>query len=157
MEELRVPTLTLPVSISYFDEKKLKGEVFLPAMAATHEGPTRPEEWLNYGNPFFPFVPEGQSRAVILNKRYVIVLTVALDSFSAVGLTGVERRVSLECGSLSLSGAVLIDMPASQSRLADWINRPDRFLLLKGDSEVHLVQKSRITRLSEIREEQRVN
>ena len=157
MDELRVPTLKLSVSIGYFDEERLKGDVFLPAMAANHDGPTRPEEWLNHENPFFPFVPDGESGAVILNKRYVIVLSVPLGAFSGVGLTGIERKVSLECGRLKMKGSVLIDMPASQSRLADWINRPDRFLVLRDETDVHLVQKSRITRLSEIREEKRVD
>ena len=158
MEELRVPTVPLPVVIRYFDERRLEGKVFLPSMAQTHTGPPRPEEWLNKGVQFFPFLPEGEKRAVILNKRYVVTLTIAAPEQEGEGpQTGIERRIKVECGGLALEGSVLIDMPTEQSRLFDWINRPEKFLTIRQGDQIHLVQKSRITRLAEVMEEPRVD
>lgn len=157
MEELRVPTVATAVRINYFDERELEGKIFLPAMAATHTGPTTPQDWMNKGTPFFPFLPAGAAKTLILNKRYVVVLTILQDPIGQHETTGVERKVALECGALQLQGAVMIDMPSEQSRLLDWINRPESFLALKEGDTVHLVQKNRITRLSEIVEEKRVD
>ena len=45
--ELRVPTVTLPVEIRYFDERPMRGRIFLPAGAQHHGGAMRPDEWMN--------------------------------------------------------------------------------------------------------------
>lgn len=158
MEELRVPTVPLAVVIRYFDERRLEGKVFLPSMAQTHAGPPRAEEWLNKGVQFFPFVPKGEPRAVILNKRYVVMLTIAAPKEQVEALqAGTERRIKIECGGLALEGSILIDMPTEHSRLFDWINRPEKFLTIRQGDEIHLVQKSRITMLAELMEEPRVD
>src|SRR5262245_2565240 len=68
MAELRVPTLTLPAAVLDADGYRTAGQVFLPAQAFAHTGATRPEEWINGPGNFFPFLPEGAQRPVVLNK-----------------------------------------------------------------------------------------
>ena len=58
MDDLRVPTVPVPAEILCADGSRLTGTVFLPPAASHHDGPTRPEEWINDGRPFFPFLPE---------------------------------------------------------------------------------------------------
>jgi hypothetical protein len=61
--------------------------------------------------------------------------------------------VRVECGTLLFEGIVHIDMPDHLSRLQDWANRPEPFLaVIEGDRR-HIVQKNRITFLSEIAED----
>ncbi|HET8797789.1 MAG TPA: hypothetical protein VFO89_08880 [Thermoanaerobaculia bacterium] len=151
MEHLRIPTVPFDVEIRYFDERPLVGRIFVPARAALHDGPMRPEEFLNQTTSFLPFVPDDTGRVTLLNKRYIVVLTVKLpDDHEPVGMA---RRVRVECGTLAFEGIVHIDMPDHLSRLQDWANRPEPFLaVIEGDRR-HIVQKNRITFLSEIAED----
>ena len=101
---------------------------------------------------FFPCLEAGIIKPVILNKRYVIVLSATKweDETERLEEIGVARKVLVECGKLQLAGAVHINMPEEQSRLLDWVNRPEPFLLLREGQLWHIVQKSRITTLQEL-------
>ena len=151
MDEFRVPTLALEVELRYFDERPLVGKVFIPDQARQHEGPMRAEEWMNQATGFFPFVPDGERRARILNKRYVVVLTVDHDGDEEE--FGIPRRVVVECGTLRLEGIIYVEMPEHASRLLDWANRPEPFLVVHEGGKRHIVQKNRITLLSEVLED----
>lgn len=152
---LRVPTRALEVDIHYFDERPMSGRIFLPATAQRHGGPMRPEEWMNQPALFFPFLPRDGAGTIILNKRYVVVLTLpAGQSEQESPWVGIRRGAAIECGSLKLTGIVLIDMPETQSRLLDFINQPTQFLTLLDGGKHHLVQKRRITSISESEEPQ---
>lgn len=149
--ELRVPTVALAAEIRYFDERALNGRIFLPALAQNHGGPTRPDEWMNQGSMFFPFVPDAGGPAVILNKRYVIMLSLgAVQEFEVAEEVGAPRLVRIECGNLSVEGMLHIDMPPQQSRVLDFVNRNDAFLTIRDGEQLHIIQKNRITLISEI-------
>jgi hypothetical protein len=152
MDDLRVPTVPLEVEVRYFDERPMSGRIFLPANAQRHDGPMRPDEWINQSNPFFPFLENGTVRPVILNKRYVVVLSATKweDEAERIEEIGVARKVLVECGKLRLAGVVHVNMPEEQSRLLDWVNRPEHFLLLREGQLWHIVQKNRITSLQEL-------
>jgi hypothetical protein len=148
----QVPRLLRAAEILCADGRVLHGRVFLPATAESHPGAMRAEEWMNDPAPFFPFLPDGEGRPVILNKLQVLVITVAAaadrdDTMDAVGVK--VRRVHVECGSLRLDGDVLVDMPANHSRILDLLNRPGAFLNVREGERHHLVRKSGITRVSE--------
>ncbi len=150
--ELRVPRLLRAAEILCSNGRVLRGRVFLPATAESHAGAMRAEEWMNDPAPFFPFLPDGEGRPVILNKQQVVVATVAAasdrdDTMDAVGAR--MRRVRVECGSLRLDGEVLVDMPVNHSRMLDVLNRPGAFLNVREGERHHLVRKSGITRVSE--------
>ena len=151
MDELRVPTVALEAHLRYFDERLLTGRIFVPPQAQRHEGPMRPEEWMNQQALFFPFVADGERKARILNKRYVVVLTLLDPPEGPEALS--RRRVSIECGSLHIEGDVQIDMPEHASRLLDWVNRPERFLVVHEGGQRHIIQKNRITSLAEVVED----
>jgi hypothetical protein len=152
MEDLRVPTVALEAEIRYFDERTLAGKVFLPSRAQKHDGPMRADEWMNQTSGFFPFVPDGEKRARILNKRYVVILTVTgwHDEVEALEEIGVARRVRVECGGIAVEGIVHVNLPETQSRLLDWMNGPDAFLLVRDGERWHIIQKNRITTLTEL-------
>jgi hypothetical protein len=150
--QFQVPRLLRAAEVVSADGRVLRGRVFLPASAKAHAGAMRAEEWVNDPAPFFPFLPDGEGRPVILNKAQVAVLTVAAsadpdDQEVAVGAK--VRRVDVECGALRVSGDVLVDMPANHSRILDLLNRPGAFLNVREGDRHHLVRKSGITRVSE--------
>ena len=151
MDEFKVPTIALEAEIRYFDERPLRGRIFLPSGAAHRDGPMHPEEWINQSSSFFPFWVDGEPRARILNKRYVVVLTLSASDHVHVWAEplGIVRPVRIECGTLKLEGTVYIDMPNHLQRLLDFANRPDTFMVVYEGDRRHIVQKSRITFLTE--------
>lgn len=156
MSELRVPTGVLPVEIECADGRRFSGRVFIPTASPSHDGPTRPEEWLNDGSGFFPFIPDGEEAPVLMNKREILVLTVLAPA--AAGALGEDLdsplvRVRVEAESRRLEGELLIDMPPNHLRVLDYVNRAEPFLLLREGGIRHLIQKERITRVIEVRGE----
>jgi hypothetical protein len=147
-----VPRLLRAADVICSDGRVLRGRVFLPATAESHSGAMRAEEWMNDPSLFFPFLPDGEGRPVILNKSQVVVVTVAAaaDRDDAQEQVGPPlKRVHVECGALRLEGDVLVDMPANHSRILDLLNRPGAFLNVREGDRHHLVRKSAITRVSE--------
>ncbi|MBI3932367.1 MAG: hypothetical protein HY317_03050 [Acidobacteria bacterium] len=156
MSELRVPTIALTAEILCADGRSFVGRIFVPATASRHPGPMRPEEWMNEAAPFFPFLPDDAKAPVVLNKREVLVLTVpalADEGDIPEEASNPVRRVILEAEDRRLEGSLILDMPQNQIRVLDYLNRPQAFLTLRDGDKHHLVQKERITRVIEVREE----
>ena len=155
MSELKVPTVALAAEVACADGRSFVGRIFVPAAASHHSGPTRPEEWLNEPVPFFPFLPDDSDTPVILNKSQVLVVSTVLldaeeDLDTAEGTP--SRAVAVECEGRRVEGTLRIDMPTGHRRVLDYLNRHDVFLALRAPGRLHLVHKSRITRLIELRE-----
>lgn len=148
--------VVLQAEVECADGRKFVGRIFIPAASPKHSGPTRSEEWMNEGSWFFPFLPDNAEAPVLLNKREVLVLTVpAAASFGEIpeGADNPVRRVAVEAEERRLEGTLIIDMPENHSRVLDYLNRPETFLTLRDGDVHHLIQKERITRVIEIREE----
>jgi hypothetical protein len=156
MSELRVPVVSVPAEALCADGRVFAGRIFLPASAASHLGPTRPEEWMNGPAAFFPFQLDEGGVPVILNKHEVLWLSVPAPAFEAeiADLAGlITRFVQIECGVHTVAGMLLIDMPEHRSRVLDHLNRPEGFLTVWEGERHHLVNKCRITRIADRREE----
>ena len=122
----------------------------------------RPDERLNDDSEFFPFLPEGRQRPVILNKRQVV--SVSFDANESAGsqelsagefadesatFSPPERRVVIECAGFRLAGALSMETPEHQRRVLDYLNRPERFLVVRDGDSIHLVNRRRIVSVSE--------
>lgn len=156
MSELRVPTTALVAEVVCADGRRFTGRIFVPSTASKHAGPMRPDEWLNEPPRFFPFLPDDGGRPVLLNKREVLVVSVPALADEGDIPNEVENpsvRVSLEAEQTQLEGTIILDMPENHRRVLDYLNRPEVFLTLRNGEQHHLVQKERITRVIEIREE----
>jgi hypothetical protein len=146
MDELRVPMVTVPAEVLCADGRRFSGTVFVPAAASHHDGPTRPEEWINDGREFFALLPEGASAPLILNKEQIVAVTVpAGPSLHA----DVLREVEIEAGGESFAGTLHVDMPENQQRVLDYLNRAPAFVPLYSGARLHLVHKRHIARLLE--------
>jgi hypothetical protein len=71
----QVPRLLRAAEVLCADGRVVRGRVFLPAAAESHPGAMRAEEWMNDAASFVPFLPDGEGRPVILNKKQVAVVT----------------------------------------------------------------------------------
>src|SRR4030042_758825 len=80
LAEVHVPRLLPPAEVLCADGRVLRGRVFLPASAESHAGAMRAEEWMNEAAAFFPFLPDGEGRPLILNKAQGVVVTVAASA-----------------------------------------------------------------------------
>jgi hypothetical protein len=154
MTDYRVPTVPLQVELHCDDGRRLVGDVFLPAHSSRYQGAMTPQEWINTVSAFFPFRPfDGHTRTV-LNRRTVVVVSVAspdaADEDEAVDLP--SRMVEIEAGGEQFRGQVVLDMPTNQRRVVDLLNGPDPFLLLRVAGRHHLIQKAHITRVYEFPE-----
>jgi hypothetical protein len=152
---LQVPTMAMEAEVLCADGRTFRGRVFMPDVAANHSGPMRPAEWMNEPAPFFPFRPEDGSGSVLLNRSEVLVFTVSADPEPELddpegGL--LRRRVIVECRDRRYEGEVVIDMPSHLSRVQDYLNRADPFLIVKDGARLHLIRKARITRVLEPKE-----
>jgi hypothetical protein len=156
MAEFRVPTNALPAEILSAEGKTLVGRIFVPASAFRHTGAMRAEEWLDEAADFFPFLADGASTSVILNKQQVLVVSVPPaaqgNEPDAAEEPGTRRKVKVRCGEHHFAGTVLIEMPESQSRLLDHLNRPGRFISLWDGQRYRLIHKDHITGVQETRE-----
>jgi len=152
MGEFQVPTVPLPAEVLTVEGRKLAGRIFVPAAASRHTGAMRAEEWMEEGQPFFPFLADGAPSSVILNKRQVVALSLPLLSEEpplAAEMGGPVRRLQVHCGERVFQGTLIIDMPESQSRVLDCLNRPGSFLGLWDGARHLLIQKRLITRVQE--------
>jgi hypothetical protein len=148
----QVPRLLRAADVLFTDGRRYRGRVFLPATAESHAGAMRVDEWLEEPVAFFPFLPDGEGRPVILNKDQVAVMTVSASADHDETLEQLKvpvKPVRVECGSTWLEGEVVVDMPVDQSRILDVLNRPGAFLNVREGGRHHLVRKAGITRVSE--------
>jgi hypothetical protein len=145
----QVPRLLRAADVLFTDGRRYRGRVFLPATAESHAGAMRVDEWLEEPVAFFPFLPDGEGRPVILNKDEIVVLVVPGADGDESGPIAPRRNVLVECGSLQVAGEVVIDMPADQLRVLDLLNRAGRFLEVRDGDRRHFVRKARITRVTE--------
>jgi hypothetical protein len=155
MSEMRVPTVALPVELYLADGGHLVGRIFLPETAHLHDGPTRPDEWLNDPTPFFPFLPQGGDDYVLANKRELLAVSVPAEANEEPLPEGVQlpaRRVIVECRERRFEGTLILDMPASHPRVLDHMNHPETFLTLRAGDRHYVVLKRRITRVVDVGE-----
>ncbi len=152
MGQLSVPTVEVEAEVLLADGRRLLGKVFLPAEAPHHRGPERPHEWINEPRAFVAFLPQGAPQAVLLNKQTLICVTVSAQSDlgDAPELdAGHEVLVSLV--GHELRGRLRIDLPAHQNRALDLLNAPEAFLVLTEGDRHHLVRKSAIVHVVQVR------
>jgi hypothetical protein len=155
MSDLSVPTVQLEAEVRFVDGTTLTGTVYIPTVSAVRAGPMLPQEWINGPPLFFPLRLHHAPSAILVNKRQVLSLCVPTaqgEDDSPWESASLVLRVVAEAGTERFEGEVVIDMPEGQRRLADYLNRPEMFLLLQSGAQQHLIQKDRISRMSEVLE-----
>ncbi len=154
--DLRVPVAALPVEVRHLDGRTVAGRIFVPEVASRHDGPTRPDEWINGVGRFFPFLPNESAQSVLVSKDAVLAIAVpewADEPDLADAVPVPSCVISIECGGVSFQGVLTLDLPANQRRVLDYLNLPGEFLTVRAGGRHHLINKRHITRVIEVRED----
>jgi hypothetical protein len=151
MDELRIPTRRLAAEVVLAGGTRLLGCVFLPE-GSRHAGDMRPEEWANDGDRFFPFLPDGQGRPLLLAKDSVLAISLP-EPVEEMAAPVMEKKVTIECAGLVVEGSLRLEMPSGRQRVLDYLNGGGRFVAVYSAGREHLVQKSWILKVVEAEEE----
>ena len=153
-EGLRVPRVLRSAEVLLADGMRLKGRLFLPASSDAHAGVMRVDEWMNEPTAFYPFLPDGEGRPVVLGKEQTVMLSVqaADDRDESLDVPAPRSRVLVECRQGKVEGEVVLDLPDQQTRVLDLLNRDQLFLTVEDGDVHHLVRLTRITRVVEAAE-----
>lgn len=141
MEELRVPVVAVAVEVQLAGGRALQGQVFVPASASSHPGPMRLDEWLNDATEFVPFRSDGEDVTLLLAKAAVVAMTTPGGAPHDPEVEGSLHRVRVEAGGRSYDGSVAFELP----RLLDFLNRAERFFVVRDGERDHVVHKRHVT------------
>lgn len=155
-DEYRVPKREVAAEVTIAGQKPVTLKLYLAGQAASHAGYERPSDLLNGSDPFFP-VMEKKGRLALLQRDAVVIMSVPAGDErggnepgadeAIVGTLSSERvEVRLDDGP-SVKGLVEYVMPEGSRRLVDFLNLGERFLAVRQDGTIHLINKSRITRI----------
>lgn len=154
MSDLRVPTQRQAVTITCTDGRTFAGHIFLPSQSSRTPGPMSPEEWSDTVPAFFPFQPRDATFSTIFNLDVVVAFTLPADAGgdADAGLAPAQPifRVHVDARSAEFEGRVTIDMPPDRQRVADWLNAPAPFFVVRENRSYHLIQKRHVTRVVEL-------
>ena len=150
MHEFRIEKDRCSVMLSLVSGETITGAMFLQH---AEDGDPRREsahDVLNGPERFFPIETEDGQTLLIAKDRVLEALTALPDDGDEL------RRASARSASLDIvlpggtvrSGLVLIELPAGQPRLLDYLNRlSDRFLVLYASEGTRLVNRALIERV----------
>lgn len=138
-------------------------QVFLGALAETHQGPERPADVFNAGRPFVVVQDDhGRTSFIRCDDVWTVSITEQVDfeeelagADPLIGDLDSEARlaVTLEDGS-GLEGRVRYQLPDANGRVLDFLNEDTAFLTLFQEEQILLVNKRRIVRVAELDKEE---
>ena len=159
-EIYRVPKRQFPAEVTLVGQSPMRLTLFLAGQAAHHAGYERPSDLLAGVDAFLPAM-NGDGHVLFLQRDAVMVLSVPADAEddgdpAATGDPGgapaspARRsavRMTLENGR-AIDGTIEYLMPEGHDRLQDFLNSIGRFLALRQEGTVHLVNKLRIASIA---------
>lgn len=124
--------------------------LFLAEKAARHTGTEYPSDVLN-GDDEFVAAMGRDDEILVVHRDSVVVLTVDADqeeewmeAGDGVGtISQFDVDVLMEDGT-RIGGQVAYCRPEGQRRIQDYLNTADRFLPLKDDDVIHLLNRGKI-------------
>ena len=151
-----VPKRQVTAEVILPGQHPLTVKLFLNECAETHGGRERPSDVLNGPIAFIP-ATDHLGKLILLQRDSVLAVSVAAVEESQADFTlpgepapndvkSVQVEVVLEEGT-TIRGIATYLMPEPQRRLQDFLNTADRFLALREDSIMHLVNKRRIAQV----------
>jgi len=157
--DFRIPKLEVSAAISLLAHPQKEVKLFLHECSGTHAGAERPSDLLNGSREFFPAV-EPSGKTVFLHREAVTVVSVPVESEfppEEPGENPLEpepaSRLPVEVvvqGGTVIRGTVSFVGPEGRNRLIDFLNMPDRFLVVREEGLARLINKRRIVRVTVI-------
>jgi hypothetical protein len=158
MSELRVPKRQVRVEVVLAGGATLQLNLFQAEHQMSPHGFERPSDLLNRGLAFLPAVGL-DGAAQVLRREAVLRMTVARsaeitpeepadDGPPSTEVVRLDLEVAFDTGDTA-RGRLIFVQPASRRRLVDYLNDCPPFFCLRDGDQVHIVNKSRIARLSQ--------
>jgi hypothetical protein len=151
-EVYRIPRLEVPAQLAMVGRQVRSVNLYLGERAKAHPGPEKPSDLLNAGVDFIPALERGN--IVFVNLENVLVVSVPAEvEFDAEELhlldaalaQSTHRRIQvvLDEGT-PVRGDVTYLQPEGRRRLQDFLNIPQRFMVLRDGALARLVNKRRV-------------
>ena len=151
-----VPKRKVTVRVVLPGQPPLTVRLFLNERAETHGGRERPSDVLNGPIAFIP-ATDHQGKVILLQRDSLLAVSFPANEEHQEDLPPPEALapddakvvpidVLMEEGTI-IRGVVTYLMPESQRRLQDFLNTGDRFLTIREDDIMHLVNKHRIAQV----------
>ncbi len=156
-EPYQVPKRQVPARLKLVGQTPAEVALYLAERAQRHTGYECPSDLLNGGDDFIP-TTDPQGRLHVLRRDAIMILSVSaeleenggIDSQDAGDqLTTHTVELALEDGT-RLVGELAYWRPGGQRRLQDFLNSAERFVPLRADGMIHLVNRDRIVSLAEM-------
>lgn len=159
-EQYQVPKNRLPARVHLADGDVRSVTLFVGDRAEQRQGVERPGDLLNEKAPFFP-VEDDEEGFLLLRRAAVSVVTVDLEAEigpdptdpedlalvdpDMEGVVQEDVRLVLDDGT-EVRGTMALVLPPGERRLQDFLNQADRFVRVREEEQLHLVNTDRIAR-----------
>jgi hypothetical protein len=150
MHEFRIAKDRCSVMLSLASGETIAGAMFLQHAGESEPRRESARDVLNSPERFFP-VETASGETLLVAKDRVVEAVAELasddDEIRRVSAHPAHLKLML-CGGVVRSGTVLLELPASQPRLLDYLNRlSDRFLVLYTPEGTRLINHALIERV----------
>jgi hypothetical protein len=150
MYELRIEKDRCAVQLSLVSGETLSGAMFVQHAEAGYPRRESAHDVLNGPERFFPLEIEGGNVMLVAKDHVVEVLTdlpVDGDELRRASARSALLDIVLS-GGVRRSGLVLLELPAEQPRILDYLNRlNERFLVLYASEGTRLINRALIERV----------
>jgi hypothetical protein len=156
-DELKVPKRQVRVEVTVAGAPPLQLHLFQSEHAMSHSGRERPSDLLNSGLPFLPALGL-DGVAQVLRRDAVLRMTVPRgaevasedptdDGLELEEVVRLDLEVAFDTGDTA-RGLLVFVQPPNRRRLVDYLNDCPTFFCLRDGDQVHVVNKTRIARIS---------
>jgi hypothetical protein len=155
MSQFRVEKQRAEAELTLSTGESRRGCFFLAGSSASHTGPERVKDVLNFEHGFVPFEAVDPLRTVLVNRTHLVTVRLLgpapeaeLDSgYDVASIRQVVMRLS---NRVVLRGAVRVYFPEGRDRLSDYARSGEPFRYLENDEGTYIVNSAHIVELSEI-------
>lgn len=159
--DLRLPKFPVAVELSLAGRGPLAVELFMAEHLATHFRRQHVLDLLESDVAFLPARDVESDRLLVFNKDAAVWVGIPLEAGelpveesaeapeTELYETQQEIEVELSTGA-SLRGSVLYSLPPERARVADYLNRPGRFVRVWTAERFYLINKAYVLSVAEL-------
>jgi hypothetical protein len=144
LSDYRIPKTPRQIAVTLHSGETLMGDIFLQQVGRFGSA-EEPLDILNAPEAFFPLRTQDGDTVLVARDQVISVHCDRGDDEDSIGLT---PRITVDVRLIhgqTFRGSVLLDMPAQNSRLLDFLNRSrQRFVAMNTDEGRLLVNRSMI-------------
>lgn len=155
MSQFRVEKQRAEAELTLASGECRRGCFFVAGSSASHAGPERVKDVLNFETGFFPFETTDPAGTVLVNRAHLVAVRLlgagaeaALDSgYDVATVREVVLRLS---NRVVLRGQVRVFRPQGRDRLSDYARSTELFRYVETADGTFIVNSAHIIELSEI-------